>query len=106
MFQGVLHNRKAIKNVGILQHPLNPLQLAVNVLITVIIKFNTGVCQICNLFGGNTFSAVLRHMGEIYRHDPGLVIRCGIGAYNLFGHMFIENTDKCFTLNMYLFFQL
>lgn len=37
------------------------------------------VCQICNLFGGNTFSAVLRHMGEIHRFDHGLIIRCGIG---------------------------
>lgn len=36
------------------------------------------VCQICNLFGGSTFSAVLRHMGEIHRYDPGLVIRCGL----------------------------
>lgn len=36
-------------------------------------------CSICNLFGGNSFSAVLRHMGEIHRYDPGLVILCGIG---------------------------
>lgn len=37
------------------------------------------VCSICNLFGGHTFAAVLRHIGEIHRYDPGLVIRCGIG---------------------------
>ena len=36
------------------------------------------ICSICNLFGGNTYAAVLRHIGEIHRHDPGLVIRCGI----------------------------
>lgn len=36
------------------------------------------ICQICNLFGGSTFSAVLRHMGEIHRYDLGLIIRCGI----------------------------
>lgn len=35
-------------------------------------------CQICNLFGGNSFASVLRHIGEIHRFDPGLVIRCGI----------------------------
>lgn len=36
------------------------------------------VCSICNKFGGNSFSAVLRHMGEIHRHDPSLHIRCGV----------------------------
>lgn len=36
------------------------------------------VCSICNLFKGNDFSAVLRHIGEIHRYDPSLVIRCGI----------------------------
>ena len=36
------------------------------------------VCTICNLFGGNNFAAVLRHIGELHRYDPGLVIRCGI----------------------------
>lgn len=36
------------------------------------------MCTICNLFGGNNFAAVLRHIGTIHRYDPGLVIRCGI----------------------------
>lgn len=36
------------------------------------------VCSVCNLFGGNTFNTVLRHIGEYHRHDPGLTIRCGI----------------------------
>ena len=35
------------------------------------------VCTICNLFAGNSFSTVLRHMGT-HRFDPGLHIRCGI----------------------------
>ena len=36
------------------------------------------VCQISNTFGGNSFSSVLRHIGEIHRHDPNLSVRCGI----------------------------
>ena len=36
------------------------------------------VCSICNYFGGQSFSSVLRHIGEVHRFDPGLVIRCGI----------------------------
>ena len=36
------------------------------------------VCQICNKFGGNSYNAVLRHIGEIHRHDPNLSIRCGV----------------------------
>ena len=35
-------------------------------------------CPICNLFGGNSFASVLRHIGEVHRFDPGLTIRCGI----------------------------
>ena len=35
-------------------------------------------CSVCNYFGGQSFSAVLRHMGEIHRYDPNLRIRCGI----------------------------
>ena len=35
-------------------------------------------CPICNHFGGNSFASVLRHIGEVHRFDPGLVIRCGI----------------------------
>lgn len=37
------------------------------------------VCTICNLFAGQSFSAVLRHMG-VHRFDPGLSIRCGINS--------------------------
>ena len=37
------------------------------------------VCTICNLFAGQTFSAVLRHMGA-HRFDAGLSIRCGINS--------------------------
>lgn len=36
------------------------------------------VCPLCNNFGGNSYSAVLRHIGEIHRHDPSLHIECGI----------------------------
>lgn len=36
------------------------------------------VCTICNLFAGQTFSKVLRHMGSTHRFDAGLSIRCGI----------------------------
>lgn len=36
------------------------------------------VCSICNLFGANTYAAVLRHIGLIHRYDPGLHICCGI----------------------------
>ena len=36
------------------------------------------VCSLCNQFGGPSFGAVLRHIGEIHRYDPGLHIRCGI----------------------------
>ena len=37
------------------------------------------VCTICNLFAGQSFSSVLRHMGN-HRQDPGLFIRCGINS--------------------------
>ena len=30
------------------------------------------------MFGGNSFAAVLRHIGEAHRFDAGLTIRCGI----------------------------
>lgn len=36
------------------------------------------ICSICNLFGGKSYAAVLRHIGEVHRFDPGLKIRCGI----------------------------
>ncbi len=36
------------------------------------------VCCLCNSFGGNSFSSVLHHIGEIHRHDPNLTIDCGI----------------------------
>ena len=36
------------------------------------------ICSICNRFGGQSFAAVLRHIGEIHRYDPSLSIRCGI----------------------------
>ena len=35
------------------------------------------VCNICNSFAGQSYSAVLRHMGN-HRFDPGLSIVCGI----------------------------
>ena len=34
------------------------------------------VCNICNLFAGQTYSAVIRHMGN-HHFDPGLSIVCG-----------------------------
>ena len=37
------------------------------------------VCNICNSFAGQSFSAVLRHMGN-HRFDPGLSIPCGIDS--------------------------
>ncbi len=37
------------------------------------------VCTICNLFAGQSFSAVLRHMGT-HRFDAGLSIQCGINS--------------------------
>lgn len=37
------------------------------------------VCSICNLFAGQSFSTVLRHMGT-HRYDAGLNIRCGINS--------------------------
>ena len=36
------------------------------------------VCHICDKFGGNSFRAVLRHVGEVHKHDPNFFIRCGI----------------------------
>ena len=46
------------------------------------------VCSICNLFSRNSFSAVLRHIGNTQRYAPNLSIRCGISscteAYNNF----------------------
>lgn len=36
------------------------------------------ICSICNLFGADTYSAVLRHIGLIHRYDPGFSICCGI----------------------------
>ena len=37
------------------------------------------LCTICNLFAGQTFSTVLRHMGN-HCFDAGLCIRCGINS--------------------------
>lgn len=37
------------------------------------------VCTICNLFAGQSFSTVLRHMGT-HRYNPGLRILCGINS--------------------------
>lgn len=36
------------------------------------------ICSICNCFGGPSLASIVRHIGEIHRHDPGLQIRCGI----------------------------
>ena len=38
----------------------------------------TFLCNICNKFGGKSFRAVLRHIGEIHSHSPNFFIRCGI----------------------------
>ncbi len=62
------------------------------------------MCSICNLFGGNSFSAVLRHIGEIHRHDPALNIRCGIQrcpqTYNNYesfrSHVYRKHRDVLF----------
>ncbi len=35
-------------------------------------------CPLCNSFGGQSFSSVLRHIGEIHKHDPGFQIQCGL----------------------------
>lgn len=35
------------------------------------------LCPLCNSFAGQSFSAVVRHIGDIHRHDPGLNIQCG-----------------------------
>ncbi len=37
------------------------------------------VCYICNQFGGCSFRSVLRHVGEVHKHDTNFFIRCGIG---------------------------
>ena len=36
------------------------------------------VCYIYNQFGGCSFRSVLRHIGEVHKHDPYFFIRCGI----------------------------
>ena len=41
-------------------------------------KLEMYVCTICDLFAGQSFAAVLRHIGNTHRYDPGLSIRCGI----------------------------
>lgn len=63
--------------------------------------FRMFICSICNLFRGNTYAAVLRHIGEIHRHDPALHIRCGIhrcpqtyGNYESFrSHVYRKHRD-------------
>lgn len=37
-------------------------------------------CCLCDGFAGNSFGSLLRHIGEIHRHDPNLCIQCGIGG--------------------------
>lgn len=36
------------------------------------------LCSLCNNFGGQSFSTVLRHIGETHRHDPCFQIQCGL----------------------------
>ena len=38
------------------------------------------VCSICNLFSRNSFSAVLRHIGNTHQYNRNLSIRCGISS--------------------------
>lgn len=36
------------------------------------------VCSLCNRFRGSNFAAVLRHIGNTHRFDPGFFISCGL----------------------------
>ncbi len=35
-------------------------------------------CPLCNSFGGQSFSSVLRHIGDIHKHDADFQIQCGL----------------------------
>ena len=60
------------------------------------------------MFGGNSFSNVLRHIGQVHKFDPGLKIYCGIDgcpvSYTNFesfrSHVYRKHPQTLHPLNM------
>lgn len=38
------------------------------------------ICSICNLFHGQDYASLLRHIAAVHRFDPGLSIHCNING--------------------------